>query len=114
MELGGGPRTRAESRLMARQTRVHSIGSVATMIGENLELIEVISSNSDNIDYGEMISIDNGDNAATTAFTDRGIESLEEFLAEVRTWDGGIGQFLIDEQCDPDVIERIMADEKKS
>ncbi|MBA2430785.1 MAG: hypothetical protein H0V56_01560 [Chthoniobacterales bacterium] len=98
---------------MARDTSVYSLAHMATMIGENRELIEVVAANSDNIDYGEMIHIHNGADAATTAFTDRGIESLEEFLAEVRTWDGGIGQFLIDEQCDPDVIERIMADEKK-
>jgi len=28
-------------------------------------------------------------------------------------WDGGIHQFLIDEQCDPVMAERIMADEAK-
>jgi hypothetical protein len=38
----------------------------------------------------------------------------QEFLADIRTWDGGIRQFLIDEQCDQGKIERIMADEPKS
>ncbi|WP_347140696.1 hypothetical protein [Paracoccus sp. SSK6] len=32
----------------------------------------------------------------------------------LRTWEGGIRQFLIDEQCDPDVIETIMAHEKNT
>ena len=69
--------------------------------------------NSDNIDYGEMIHVHDGTEEGITTFTDRGIESLQEFLADVRTWDGGIRQFLIDQQCEPDVIERIMANEPK-
>ncbi len=40
---------------MVRPTHVHTIGYVAMLIGENLELIQEIASNSDNIDYGEMI-----------------------------------------------------------
>ena len=48
-----------------------------------------------------------------TAFTTRGIESLQEFIADVRTWPGGIRQFLIDQDCDPGMIERIMDDEPR-
>ena len=40
---------------MARATHVYAIDHVAKMIGESRELIEVVSWNSDNIDYGEMI-----------------------------------------------------------
>ena len=98
---------------MSRPTYVFSIDHVAKMIDESLELIDIVSSNSDNIDYGEMIQVYDGTDIALTTFTDRGVECLQEFLADVRTWDGGIRQFLIDEQCDPDVIERIMAHEKK-
>jgi hypothetical protein len=98
---------------MARATHVHTIDYVAKLIGENLELLEEIASNSDNIDYGEMIWAHNGTEEGTTTFTDRGIESLQEFLADVRTWEGGIRQFLIDGKCDPEMIERIMADEPK-
>ena len=97
---------------MARVTHVHTIVEVARRIGENLELIEVVSGNSDNIDYGEMIWVDNGTEEGIKAFTDRGIECLRELLADIRTWAGGIREFLRDEQCDPDVIGRIMADEK--
>lgn len=99
---------------MARATYVYSIDHVAKMIDESLELIEVISWNSDNIDDGEMIQVYNGTDKSLTTFTDRGIECLQEFLADVRTWDGGIRKVLLDEQCDPDVIERIMAHEKKA
>jgi hypothetical protein len=38
---------------------------------------------------------------------------VEELLADIRTWPGGIRQFLIDDQCDPETMERIMADEAK-
>lgn len=98
---------------MARVTHVHTIVEVAKRIGENLELIEVVSANSDNIDDGEMIWIDDGTEEGIKAFTDRGIECLQELLADIRTWEGGIREFLRDEQCEPEVIERIMADESK-
>lgn len=42
---------------MARPTHVYTIEYVATLIGENLELVQEIASNSDNIDYGEMIHV---------------------------------------------------------
>ena len=98
---------------MARPTHVYTIEYVATLISENLELIEEVARNSDNIDYGEMIHVHDGTEEGITTFTDRGIESLQEFLADVRTWNGGIRQFLIDQQCAPDAIERIMAKEQK-
>lgn len=100
--------------MMARVTQVYSIDEVARRIGESLELLEIISWNDDNIDYGEMIRVHNGTDESLVTFTQRGIESLQEFLADVRTWDGGIRQFLIDEQCEPDVIKAIMAHEKNA
>ncbi|OHV80297.1 hypothetical protein [Ensifer sp. LCM 4579] len=99
---------------MARPTHVYTIEYVATLIGENLELLQEVASNSDNIDYGEMIHAYDGTEEGITTFTDRGIESLQGFLADVRTWEGGVRQFLVDSQCDPEMIERIMADEPKS
>ncbi|MDF3907017.1 hypothetical protein [Paracoccus sp. AS002] len=97
---------------MARITHVVTIDEVARQLGENLELIELVSANSDNIDYGETIWVDNGTEEGLTTFTDRGIECLQELLADIRTWEGGILEFLRAEQCESDVIERIMADEK--
>ena len=99
---------------MARATHVYSIGHVATMIGESLDLIEVVTSNSDNIPYGEMIRVHDGTEEGITTLTDLGVESLQELLADIRTWDGGIHQFLIDEQCDQAIIERITAREAKA
>lgn len=67
-----------------------------------------------NIDYREVIHACDDSEGGITTFTDRGIESLKEFLADIRTWDGGVRQFLVDEQCDPEKIECILADEPKS
>ena len=97
---------------MGHVTHVQSIGEVAKGIGENLELVEVVTANSDNIDYGEMIWVDDGTEEGIKTFSDRGIECLQELLADIRTWDGGILQFLRDEECDPDLIQRIMDKEK--
>jgi hypothetical protein len=103
-----------DGRLMGRPTHVYTIGYVAVLIGENLELIQEIASNSDNIDYGEMIHAHDGSEEGITTFTDRGVESLKKFLADIRTWEGGVRQFLAEEQCDQEKIERIMADQPKS
>jgi hypothetical protein len=60
-----------------------------------------------------MIDVATALDSSITAFTGRGIESLQEFIADVRTWHGGIRQFLVDQGCDPDIIERIIADEPR-
>ena len=99
---------------MARQTVFFSIGHVARKIGENLELLEQVAMNDDNIDYGEMIYVHDGSEEGIPAFTERGIENLQEFLADVRSWRGGIRRFLIDQDCEHNIIERIMADEPKT
>ena len=61
-----------------------------------------------------MIHVHDGTEEGITTFTDRGIESLQEFLADVRTWNGGTRRFPIDQHCEADVIEHIMAKEQKS
>lgn len=105
---------------MGRDTHFIAVGPDqrkmgATMIGENLALLEQIAANSDNIDYGELVYVSTGPGLddGLTAFTSRGVESPQEFIADVRTWPGGIRQFLFDEGRDPKTIERIMADEPR-
>lgn len=68
---------------MARPTHVYTIDYVATLIGENLQLLQAVASNSDNIGYGEMIHAHDGSEEGITTFTDQGIESLKEFLADI-------------------------------
>ncbi|ARM87364.1 hypothetical protein [Rhizobium sp. CIAT894] len=96
---------------MARSRFIYTLKEVAGMIGENLELIEEVTANSDNIAEGELIYVRDGSEDGTKGLTENGIDDLRDLLADIRTWDGGIRQFLVDEQCDPEMIERIMADE---
>ena len=56
-----------------------------------------------------MIWVENGTDDRIKAFTDRGIECLQELIADIRTWNGGIREFLCKEQCDPETFERIIA-----
>jgi DNA-binding PadR family transcriptional regulator len=94
---------------MARPTLFYALNYVAELIDENLELLAEVARNSDNIDEGEMIDVSDRADESIIAFTDRGIENLQDFLADIRSQVGGIRQFLVDAQCDPEVIERIMA-----
>ena len=96
---------------MARSRFIYTLKEVAGMIGENLELIEEVTANSDNIAEGELVYVRDGSEDGTKGLTENGIDDLRDLLADIRTWDGGIHQFLVDEQCDPEMIERIMADE---
>lgn len=98
---------------MARSRFIYTLKEVAGMIGENLELIEEITANSDNIAEGELVYVRDGSEDGTKGQTENGIDDLQALLADIRTWDGGIRKFLVDEQCDPEMIERVMADEAK-
>ena len=49
----------------------------------------------------------------TKGLTENGIDDLQTLIADIRTWDGGIRQFLLDQLCDPEMIERVTADEAK-
>ncbi len=98
---------------MARSRFIYTLKEVAGMIGENLELIEEVTANSDNIAEGELVYVRDGSEDGTKGLTENGIDDLQDLLADIRTWDGGIRQFLVDEQCDPELIERVMADEVK-
>ena len=94
-----------------RRTTDGPLKEVAELIGENLELIEEVTANSDNIAEGEMVHVGDGSEYGKRGLTADGVEDLQELLADIRTWDGGIREFLIDEQCDAEMIERKMADE---
>ena len=98
---------------MGPRGRVYTIAAAAQVMRENAELIEEVTANPDNVDYGEMTQIHDGTEDGVIGLTERGIECVQELLADIRTWPGGIRQFLIDEQCELEMIERIMANEAK-
>ncbi|WFU05940.1 hypothetical protein QA648_22625 (plasmid) [Rhizobium sp. CB3171] len=45
---------------MARSKTIYTLKEVAVMIGENLELLEEVTANSDNIAEGEMVHVSDG------------------------------------------------------
>jgi hypothetical protein len=109
MELDAGHSARGN--LMARSKHIYTLKDVAVMLGENLELLEEITANPDNITEGEMFYVRDGSDDGTTGLTENGVNDVQALLADIRTWDGGIREFLVSEQCDPAMIERILADE---
>ncbi|WP_108259079.1 hypothetical protein [Mangrovicoccus ximenensis] len=60
-----------------------------------------------------MIWVDNGTVDGITTFADRGIECLQEVLADIRTQAGGPREFLRDAQWESVAIERIMSGEER-
>ncbi|MCD2175642.1 hypothetical protein [Rhizobium sp. C4] len=98
---------------MARSRFIYTLKEVAGMIGENLELIEEVTANSDNIAEGELVFVRDGSEDGTKGLTENGVDDLRDLLADIKTWEGGIRQFLVDERCDPEMIERVMAYEAK-
>ena len=98
---------------MGSRGAIYTLAAAAELMGENAELVEEVTANQDNVDYGEIVHVHDGSADGLTGLTERGVECVEELLADIRTWPGGIRQFLIDEHCDEDIIERIMADEAK-
>ncbi|MEM6680890.1 MAG: hypothetical protein AAF607_01470 [Pseudomonadota bacterium] len=98
---------------MGRDTHVYAIDYVVKIIDEDVDLLLHIAANPDNIDYGEMIDVAIGPEEHITAFTSHGIESLKEFIADIRTWPGGIRQFLTQAGCDPKIVEKICRHEPR-
>jgi hypothetical protein len=60
-----------------------------------------------------MFYVSDGSEDGATGLTKDGVNELQELLADIRTSDGGIREFLVREQCDPEIIDRILADELK-
>lgn len=96
---------------MARSSFIYTFKEVALRISESLELIEEVTPNSDNIAKGELVYVHDGSEDGTRGLTANGIDDLKSLLADIRTGDGGIHHFLLDQLCDPKMIERVMADE---
>jgi hypothetical protein len=96
---------------MATITYVFTLSHVAEMLGEDLELLQAIVSNSDNLTYGSIISVIEGDDASVTALTDDGIDELTRRLSEARRSPATWAEFLDDLEilADPDAIVRIKA-----
>lgn len=87
---------------MATLTRVHTLDFVASILDEDVELLETIVWNDDNLSYGAIISVYTGPDEAITALTDDGIEELSGMLRDARhtteTWHDFLDDFVDDPQ----------------
>ncbi len=84
---GTGRQRKTDARLrMARSRFISTLKQVAVMIGENHELIEEMTANSDNISEGELVYVSN----STEGLTENGIDELQNLLTDLRTWHGGV------------------------
>ncbi len=92
---------------MAAITHVSTIGHVAEILGEDLDLLEAIVENDDNLTYGSIVSIYTGQDACITALTDNGIEELKDMLTWARASETEWRNFLQDFVGDPEIIERV-------
>ena len=92
---------------MAAVTHVYSLDYVATMLGEDLDLLEAIVWNDDNLTYGAIVSVYTGQDETITALTDDGIEELTNMLADARRSPQDWNRFLEYFVSDQDIIARI-------
>jgi hypothetical protein len=94
---------------MARITYVRTIKFVAQVLEEDQELLQAIVSNDDNLSYGNIITVYNGDDESVTALTDDGMEELEQMLSHARRspdeWNDFLDSFVDDEK----LVARIKA-----
>lgn len=92
---------------MARETQFYSLKAAAAQLGEDEDLIDELTTNSDNIDYGELIYVATGTDEGIRALSSRGIECVEELLDELRESPGGVAQYLEEWRADPALIAKI-------
>jgi hypothetical protein len=94
---------------MAAVTDVRTIGYVAKMLGEDVELLEAIISNDDNLTYGNIVSVYAGADETVTALTDDGIDELKDMIRDARMTTELWHQFLEELVDDAELVARITA-----
>ncbi|MCI4592555.1 hypothetical protein MOK15_21080 [Sphingobium sp. BYY-5] len=94
---------------MATVTHIRTLDYVATMLGEDVELLEAIVWNDDNLTYGTIISVYTGPDEAVTALTDDGVEELGDMLRNARLTTQAWYDFLDAFVDDPELAARFKA-----
>lgn len=99
---------------MATVTHVHTLAYVAQILDEDLELLEAITDNDDNLNYGDIITVWTGSEETVTALTDDGIDAIRELLADARrspeAWQDFVQSFV----DDPDLRTRLASAEPQA
>jgi hypothetical protein len=91
---------------MPTVTHVRTLGYVARILDEHVELLEAIVSNEDNLTYGAIISVYIGSDESITALTDHGVDELTDMLSEARLTTKSWQEFLDDFVDDPELTAR--------
>ncbi len=107
MELEASRAGAERSRLMAATTHVRTISHVATLLGEDPDLLEAIVSNDDNLSYGSIVSVQIGREEYLAALTDGGIDELRDMLLSARVSVGEWQSFLEAFVDDPGIAARV-------
>jgi hypothetical protein len=94
---------------MATVSQVYTLEYVATMLGEDPEMLEAIVSNEDNLTYGSIINVSTGPDEDVTALTDYGVDELRDMIAAARCSPTEWDEFLDDFVNDPGIIARVKA-----
>ncbi|MCE6959317.1 hypothetical protein LAZ40_09665 [Cereibacter sphaeroides] len=78
----------------------------AEELGEHPKLVEVLMSDSDNVNEGELRNVLEGERQFKVLTVD-GLESIRNLIADLRSWDGGILS-AIRGYCTEEEIDAIM------
>jgi ABC-type sugar transport system substrate-binding protein len=92
---------------MATVTHVFTVDYVARILGEHPDLIQAIISNDDNLAYGAIIAVCNGEEDAIDALTPDGVDELASMLKSARLNPERWQQFLDDFVEDPEIIKSV-------
>jgi len=92
---------------MATITYVRTLEYAASILEEDVELLEAIVSNDDNLRYGAIISVYTGPDGPITALTDPGVLELADMLREARRSTKAWHEFLDDFVDHPELAARL-------
>jgi hypothetical protein len=94
---------------MSTVGQVYTLKYVATLLGEDLEMLEAIVSNDDNLTYGSIVSVCTGPDESITSLTDDGVDELCRMITCARRSPAEWDEFLESFVGDQDIINRVKA-----
>ena len=89
--------------------RVYTLEYVATLLGEDLEMLEAIVSNDDNFTSGSIVAICTSPDESITSLTDDGVDELSGMITCARRSPAEWDEFLESFVGDQDIINRVKA-----
>ena len=89
--------------------RVYALEYVATLLGEDLEMLEAIVSNDDNLTYGSIVGVCTGPDESSRSLTDDGVEELSRMITCARRSPAEWDKFLESFVGDQEIINRVNA-----